>query len=183
MEKEEMTKYGQGFNSGAERTFVVGLTGSFKALLGGIGVLVLVTGGALLPVLAWEQENFWGSAEFWVFIVCFVFTLALTLPLLGMKTRLRVHADGMEIVNSGIFKKSLTYGEIEAVEVGPITGLLQGAGLRIMGGGQTGYLTGGPSVSFILIDGKVITVSCDEPDAAVALVRRRLGQASSPSAL
>lgn len=158
-----------------EQTFSAGMSGSFKVLLGAVSLAVLGMLALLAPRMLRDFEQPLTSIDFWILVASVLLSVGVTLPLLFAKTRMHIHPGGVDIVTCGIFKKSLTYSEIQSVETGPVTGLMHGAGLRMMGGGQTGYLTGGPSVSFNLVNGTTVTVSCTDPDAALAAVRRMAG--------
>ena len=46
-----------------------------------------------------------------------------------------------------------------------------------MGGGNTGYLTGGPTVTFTLTNGSRVTASATNPEQVVAEVNSRLRSA------
>ncbi|UKA55445.1 hypothetical protein LFT45_05855 [Arthrobacter sp. FW305-BF8] len=90
-----------------------------------------------------------------------------------MTARIRLGEVSMSIRVAGLFSTTIHYREISAVSVGPATRFAQGMGLRILSGGGTGYLVGGPSVR-IQRDSNTVLVSCANPQALVARIGAHL---------
>ncbi|WP_160667924.1 hypothetical protein [Pseudarthrobacter sp. ATCC 49987] len=74
---------------------------------------------------------------------------------------------------AGLFSTKIAYKEITVVSTGPSTGIREGMGLRVLPGGGTGYLVGGPTVR-IQGAGTWLLVSCADPEAAVVRIRAHL---------
>lgn len=88
---------------------------------------------------------------------------------ISMNVRVRLDEAGLSIRVAGLFSTTIPYWEISAVSAGPATGFLQGMGLRILPGGGTGYLVGGPSVR-IQCGNNVVLVSCADAQRLVARI-------------
>lgn len=174
--EKKPTRYsGQG-SAGSSYVYLAPLGLSFKLLLVGMGLAMLLFTTVFVPLHAARIGKPVTPPEMWILggATAAVMMVGLLIPI--TKTRLTVQTDGVEIVNSAVYRRKLRYGRITEVRVGPVTGLLQGAGLRPLGKGHTGYIAGGPTVTFVLSSGEIVTTSCPEPDAVVALVRPRLGK-------
>lgn len=93
---------------------------------------------------------------------------------LFFKTQITVTDDSVYIVSAGVFKKRINFAELAHVRRGPNTSLSNGVGMRVMPERRLGYLTGGPSVKFIMRDGAVVVASAQNPSAVIDDVRSRL---------
>lgn len=94
------------------------------------------------------------------------------IPVLLMSARVSVGEHSIGIRVAGFFATEVPYREITAVSAGPVTGLREGMGLRILPDG-TGYLVGGPSVR--IETGKTaVLVSCSEPDRLLDCIAAHL---------
>ena len=96
-------------------------------------------------------------------------------PVMMMTARIEVGEQGVRIRVAAIFSTEIRYREITGVSAGPVTGLREGMGLRILPDG-TGYLVGGPSVR-IECGGTAVLVSCSDPGRLLDAVAPRLGTA------
>lgn len=76
----------------------------------------------------------------------------------------------------GIFHVSFAWDEILSVQEGPETGVLEGAGYRILPGGKVGLLVGGPSVE-VRDARKTYLLSVSDSQQAVQQIRRHLSDA------
>lgn len=94
-----------------------------------------------------------------------VFILVIFVPVLLMTARVSVGGQGVRI-RVAFFSTEIAYREITAVSAGPVTGLREGMGLRILPDG-TGYLVGGPSVR-IDCGSTAVLVSCREQERLLA---------------
>ncbi|MGP4033486.1 hypothetical protein [Pseudarthrobacter sp. 1C304] len=92
---------------------------------------------------------------------------------LRMSARIRFEDAGLSVRVAGLFSTTIAYREITTVATGPSTGLREGMGLRILPGGGTGYLVGGPTIR-IQTAGAWLLVSCADPAGAVAYIRTKL---------
>jgi uncharacterized membrane protein YhhN len=101
-------------------------------------------------------------------LVAAAFAAALT-----MNVRIRLDEVGLSIRVASFFSTTIPYHEISAVSAGPVTGFRQGMGLRILPGGGTGYLVGGPSVRIQCGDNAIL-VSCASAQKLVARVDARI---------
>ena len=157
-----------------ERSYVAPLTKKFKLFLCGVIVFVLLS--VALPIMIFGPVDKDGTYQ-GLFISALVgASVALVIiPMIFSSTRIDLLDTSLKITTMKFFSKELPYSEIEKAEVGPETGLAQGAGLRIMGGGNTGYLTGGPTVTFTLTNGSRVTASATNPEQVVAEVNSRIG--------
>ncbi|MGO4191149.1 hypothetical protein AB4Y67_05720 [Arthrobacter sp. YAF17] len=128
----------------------------YRAALAGIGVAtvaVLLLAGQM-PLLA-------------------VFVAAVFMAAMTMSVRVQLDDVGLSIRVAGLFSTTVPYGEITAVSAGPITGFLQGMGLRILPGGGTGYLVGGPTVR-IQCSNTTVLVSCADTQRLVTGIGARI---------
>lgn len=155
-------------------SYVAPLTKKFKLFLCGVLAFVLVS--VALPIMIFGPVDQDGTHQGLLISVLVGATVALVIvPMIFSSTRIDLLDTSVKITTMKFFSKELPYSEIETAEVGPETGLVQGAGLRIMGGGNTGYLTGGPSVTFTLANGSRVTASATNSEQVVAEVNSRIG--------
>ena len=91
-----------------------------------------------------------------------------------LTARIRCDGTGIHVRVAGIFSTTVAYADLVGVAPGPETGLLEGMGLRILRGGGTGFLVGGPTLR-IRSKGAWFLVSCADPEAGVELIRTRSG--------
>lgn len=148
------------FTAGMTRPFIYLLVGSLIFVLAIVGFCVMVA----------EPEDF--GTGFWVSLLFpLALTLLLVIPMLFAKTHIEVREEEVFVRTFGFFQTSIKYSEIESLEVGPVTGLKYGAGLRILPD-ATGYLTGGPSIR-ITSTGRQpnIIASAEDPQAVIDAVR------------
>ncbi|WP_326502543.1 hypothetical protein [Rothia nasimurium] len=159
-----------------EHSYVAPLTKKFKVFLCGVIVFVLLS--VALPIMIFGPVDKEGTHQGLLISALVGAAVALVIiPMIFSSTRIDLLDTSLKITTMKFFSKELPYSEIEKAEVGPETGLVQGAGLRIMGGGNTGYLTGGPSVTFTLTNGSRVTASATNPEQVVAEVNSRLRSA------
>jgi hypothetical protein len=92
---------------------------------------------------------------------------------LRMSARIRFEDAGLSVRVAGLFSTKIAYRDITAVTTGPSTGLGEGMGLRILPGGGTGYLVGGPTIRIQTASGWLL-VSCADPERAIVHIRTRL---------
>ena len=92
---------------------------------------------------------------------------------LRMNARIRFEEASLSVRVAALFSTTIPYREITAVSAGPSTGLREGMGLRILPGGGTGYLVGGPTVR-IQGAGIWLLISCADPEDAVRRIRTHL---------
>lgn len=157
-----------------EHSYVAPLTKNFKLILWGLIVFELLS--VTLPIMIFGPADQDGSSQ-GLHISAFVGAAValIIIPIIFSSTRIDLLESSVKVTTMKFFSKELPYSEIEQAEVGPVTGLVMGAGLRIMGGGHTGYLTGGPSVTFTLTNGSRVTASASNPEQVVAEVNSRIG--------
>lgn len=93
-------------------------------------------------------------------------------------SRVRIIASdaGLSARCMGIFHVSFAWDEILAVQEGPETGVLEGAGYRLLPGGKVGLLVGGPSVE-VRDAGKTYLLSVSDSQQTVQEIRRHLSDA------
>lgn len=150
-------------------SFRAPLTSNFKIFLGLI--LVLSLGGVILPLILFNQGQDQGLS---ISLSVGALLCLTILPLFLTSTRIDLLEDSIRIRTMRFFFTEINYGEIASAQVGPVTGLKEGAGLRLLTGGRTGYLTGGPSISLTLINGKTILASAQKPDQVLQALKPRL---------
>jgi hypothetical protein len=119
-----------------------------------LAVLGLVTTACLVAAGAGGQP---------VLLFAAAAVAALFAALMTMAARLQLREHGVGISVAGLFSTEVRYRDISDVAVGPVTGLLQGMGLRILPGRATGYLVGGPTVR-IRCGNATLLVSCTRPE-------------------
>lgn len=124
----------------------------YRAVLAAVGIAAV---SILLAATPWP-----GLAV----LVAAVFVAVMT-----MSVRIRLDEECLSIRVAGVFATTIPYREISAVSAGRNTGFVQGMGLRILPGGGTGYLVGGPSVR-IQCGNTAVFVSCTDPQGLVTRI-------------
>ncbi|GAA2564096.1 hypothetical protein LR392_05825 [Arthrobacter sp. AK04] len=124
----------------------------YRAVLAAVGIAAV---SILLAATPWP-----GLAV----LVAAVFVAVMT-----MSVRIRLDEECLSIRVAGVFATTIPYREISAVSAGRNTGFVQGMGLRILPGGGTGYLVGGPSVR-IQCGNTAVFVSCADPQGLVTRI-------------
>lgn len=156
----------------AHPTYTAHLTKNFTYLL--IGVLIFSLGSAFIPLILVSPDDPDKGAAYWISGIITLLVLLVTIPTFFLHTRLTLSDSGVDISMLGIFTKHLPYTSISTLEEGPTTVMKHGAGLRIIALAHTGYLSGGPSVTFTLTDGQKITASTPEPAQVIQAFNARL---------
>lgn len=124
----------------------------YRAVLAAVGIAAV---SILLTATPWPGL---------VVLVAAVFVAVMT-----MSVRIRLDEECLSIRVAGVFATTIPYREISAVSAGPNTGFVQGMGLRILPGGGTCYLVGGPSVR-IQCGNTTVLASCDNPKGLVTRI-------------
>lgn len=132
-----------------------GMPAKYQGLLAAVGFVAVV-------VLSAAGQVWLGP------VMALVFVSALR-----MSARIRCEDASLSVRVAGLFSTKIAYREITAVTTGPSTGLREGMGLRILPGGGTGYLVGGPTVRIQTASGWLL-VSCADPERAVVHIRSKL---------
>lgn len=132
-----------------------GMPAKYQGLLAAVGVVAVV-------VLSAAGQVWLGP------VMALVFVSALR-----MSARIRCEYAGLSVRVAGLFSTKIAYRDITAVTTGPSTGLREGMGLRILPGGGTGYLVGGPTIRIQTTSGWLL-VSCADPERAVVHIRSQL---------
>jgi hypothetical protein len=86
-----------------------------------------------------------------------------------LRTSLRLEQDALVLRIFPLLSHRIPLSELESAEVGPVTGIKEGAGYRLLPQGRTGYLVGGPSVE-ITAQGHTWVVSVSDPERVVRAV-------------
>ena len=145
----------------AETTFRAAIPLRYRVILGILG-FAAVAGSAVAAL------DGGGPAA----LVTAAFIAVIFVPVLLMTAKVSLSGQGIGIRVAGFFSTEVPYREITAVSAGPVTGLREGMGLRILPDG-TGYLVGGPSVR--IETGKTaVLVSCSHPERLIAAVSPHL---------
>lgn len=144
---------GEDSNAVGFRTFI---PLRYRAVLAAVGI-------AAVSIL-------WATAP-WPGLAVLVAAVFIAVMTISVWTRL--DEVGLSIRVAGLFGTTIPYREISAVSPGPNTGFVQGMGLRILPGGGTGYLVGGPSVR-IQCGNTTVLVSCADPQGLVARIGAHL---------
>lgn len=132
-----------------------GMPPRYQAVLAGVGFAAAI-------VLSVTGQPWLGLTMALVFV-----------PALRMNARIRFEEAGLSVRVAALFSTTIAYKEISAVSTGPSTGLREGMGLRILPGGGTGYLVGGPTIR-IQCAGTWLLITCADPEDAVARIRAHL---------
>lgn len=131
--------------------------------------VVAIMGLSLLPVL-WISV----SGETLFGIITAALLVVITLAVALMRVTITVDDDGVHGRCLGIFRMHFRWGEITAVEEGDSTGVLAGAGYRILADGSVGLLVGGPTVR-LHTSRRHYLLSASEPQAVISRIRSSLG--------
>lgn len=125
----------------------------------------LGTLAALLPSAV--QPGWGGTAVFLAVGLLWAALLSMHASILVAPEEVTVGVMGMS--------DTIPYAHVEAVEVGPSTGVREGVGVRFLkGANSTGYVVGGPTVRITTRTTDYL-VSARNPEAAVADIRGRMG--------
>jgi len=127
--------------------------------------LFVILGLGVLPALFF--------APLGVGISVLVVTLAIGVGAALMRVKITADVDKLHASCMRIFRVSFRWTEITAVEEGRETGVLEGAGYRILPGGRVGLLVGGPTVE-IRGARRAYVLSVADPETVATEVRRRL---------
>lgn len=148
--------------SKAEATFEARLNGS---VFWAVFIVTGVFGIAVLPSVA--DSNLASK-------VCVIIAMLLLVLTLFMKVTLEVKRDHLRIrMFAGLYQQRIPLANIQAVAVGPNTGILNGAGLRVRPGALM-CIVGGPSVELTLKEHNIV-VSVQDPQAAIRAIQRARG--------
>ncbi|MCC9146251.1 MULTISPECIES: hypothetical protein [unclassified Arthrobacter] len=131
----------------------------YRLIVGLLGFAA--TGGTVLATLGA------GPAPF---VVGLLMALAFSAVVM-MTARVGVGPGSVQIRVAAVFATEIPYREIRGVSAGPVTGLREGMGLRILPG-ATGYLVGGPSIR-IECGPIAVLVSCREPERLLSSLARQ----------
>lgn len=164
----------QASTSNQESVYRARVTSDFQIFILGMGVLL--AGCILLAVLltASVDPEAMKSPVLLLSLGLAGLSLVFVISMMTASTYIRLEGTSVKVTAGGLASIEFDLSEVEQVQEGPRTGLAQGMGSRVLGSGHTGYLTGGYSIDFFFKDGKRITVSCDDPDAALADIRGRM---------
>ncbi|MCQ1954787.1 hypothetical protein [Arthrobacter sp. zg-Y238] len=139
-------------------TFRTGLPARYRLTLGLLGLVA--AGGTVIATLeAGPMPLVLGLLIAVVFVA-----------VLMMTARIRVGPESVQI-RVVVFATEIPYPDITRATAGPVTGLAEGMGLRILPG-ATGYLVGGPSVR-IECGQSAVLVSCREPERLLSCLARQ----------
>lgn len=94
------------------------------------------------------------------------------------RVKITASQEGLAARCMGIFHVDFAWSEILSVEAGPETGVLEGAGYRLLPGGRVGLLVGGPTVE-VRDARKTYLLSVQDPQAVAEEIRRHLATANS----
>ncbi|MDK1360721.1 hypothetical protein QNO00_10640 [Arthrobacter sp. zg-Y1219] len=145
-------------------TFRTAMPARYRGILGGLGFATVA--GTVIAALE-EGPLALGAG---------LFIAVIFVPVLLMTARISISEQGIRIRVAAVFATEIPYREITGVSVGPVTGLREGMGLRILPDG-TGYLVGGPSVR-IECGRTAVLVSCRSPDRLLDALAPHLSAAS-----
>lgn len=159
-----------------EQTYTAPLSKNFKLLL--LGVLIFSLTSVTLPVLLFGPHSKDGGSYEGLFISLGVglITVLLIVPLLLFATtKIEVLQRSLKITTCFFFTTEVAYSDLQSAEAGPVTGIREGAGLRLLGGKTKGYLTGGPTLALKLKNGQEILASAQDPQSILATLEPRIG--------
>ncbi|WP_146363356.1 hypothetical protein [Arthrobacter yangruifuii] len=88
-----------------------------------------------------------------------------------MTARIHVGPESVQIRVAAVFATEIPFRDIRRASAGPVTGLAEGMGLRILPN-ATGYLVGGQSVR-IECGQSAVLVSCREPERLLVCLARQ----------
>lgn len=133
-----------------------------------LGIVVgLAVVAALLPTMVNST---------WVAILFGAVVIAATLSCIAMRVKIVVSNDGVTASVLGLFSKTISLKDITGVSVGPETGLIEGAGPRVVDG-SSAYIVSGPTVR-IEQGASSFIASAKNPEEVVADIQARLARAA-----
>ena len=133
-----------------------------------LGIVVdLAVVAALLPTMVNST---------WVAILFGAVVIAVTLACIAMRVKIVVSDDGVTASVLGLFSKTISLKDITGVSVGPETGLIEGAGPRVVDG-SSAYIVSGPTVR-IEQGASSFIASAKNPEEVVADIQARLARAA-----
>ncbi len=100
-------------------------------------------------------------------------TLLLVAAVCRMRVVITTDAEALHARCMGIFQRHFRWEEITSIEPGPDTGFSAGMGLRMLPGGVTGLLVGGPSVR-LRCSGQEHLLSTSNPEHVIAEIQSRM---------
>lgn len=133
-----------------------------------LGIVVgLAVVAALLPTMVNST---------WVAILSGALVIVATLACIVMRVKIVVSDDGVMASVLGLFSKTISLKDITGVSVGPETGLIEGAGPRVVDG-SSAYIVSGPTVR-IEQGASSFIASAKNPEEVVADIQARLARAA-----
>lgn len=142
-----------------------------RFLNGPLQWLGIVVGLAVVAVLLPTMVN-----STWVAILFGALVIAATLACIAMRVKIVVSDDGVTASVLGLFSKTISLKDITGVSVGPETGLIEGAGPRVVDG-SSAYIVSGPTVR-IEQGASSFIASAKNPEEVVADIQARLARAA-----
>ncbi|MBE1513732.1 hypothetical protein [Nesterenkonia halotolerans] len=106
-------------------------------------------------------------------ITVLVLNLLIGLAVAFLRVKITADNDGLHASCMKVFRTSFRWAEITAVEEGRETGVLEGAGYRVLPSGRVGLLVGGATIE-VQDARKAYVLSVADPENVVTEVRRRL---------
>ncbi|WP_218220007.1 hypothetical protein [Nesterenkonia sp. Act20] len=132
--------------------------------------LFVILGLSALPALLFAPPG--------VGISVLVLNLIIGSAVAFLRVKISAAEDGLHASCMRIFRVSFRWAEITAVEEGRETGVLEGAGYRVLPGGRVGLLVGGPTLE-IRDARRSYVLSVADPESVITEVRRRLDAAGA----
>ena len=133
-----------------------------------LGIVVgLAVVAALLPTMVNST---------WVAILFGALVIVATLACIAMRVKIVVSDDGVTASILGLFTRTIFLKDITGVSVGPETGLIEGAGPRVVDG-SSAYIVSGPTVR-IEQGASSFIASAKNPEEVVADIQARLARAA-----
>ncbi|MGJ9425278.1 hypothetical protein ACHABX_05480 [Nesterenkonia halotolerans] len=132
--------------------------------------LFVILGLSALPALLFAPPG--------LGITVLVLNLLIGLAVAFLRVKITADEGGLHASCMKVFRVSFRWAEITAVEEGRETGVLEGAGYRVLPNGRVGLLVGGPTVE-VRDARKAYVLSVADPENVVTEVRRRLDAAGA----